>query len=73
MKPLVETNAYLRDPAVRYWMLEHNALESSLFEGAFGLRGKRATPAAKSKGPGVHSKVRSRRSKAARKKSAKGS
>jgi hypothetical protein len=79
MKSLVETNAYLSRPAARRRMLAHNALESSIFEGASGLRAKKATEAAtavkaaKAKDYTVHSKARGPLSKAAAKKAVKGS
>ncbi|MDQ2688524.1 MAG: hypothetical protein M3Y28_11735 [Armatimonadota bacterium] len=38
MKPLSETNPYLRDPEARRRMLEENAYQSSVFEGARGLQ-----------------------------------
>jgi hypothetical protein len=38
MKTLVETNIFLRSPRQRRRMLAHNALESSVFEGARRLR-----------------------------------
>ena len=59
MASLLETNPYLRDPETRQRMLEENAYQSSVFEGAQGL-----TP------PNQSSTVRKRRSTAARKKSA---
>ena len=37
MRPLTETNPYLRDPETRRRMLEQNVRESSIFEGARGL------------------------------------
>lgn len=70
MKALVETNAYLRRPAARRRMLVHNALESSIFEGASGLRAKKA---AKPKAHVVGRKGRRPLSKAASKKAVKGS
>ena len=57
MASLLETNPYLRDPETRRRMLEENAYQSSVFEGAQGL-----TPVASSD-------VRRRLSTAARKKS----
>ncbi len=56
MKPLSETNPYLRDAQARKRMLEENARQSSIFEGARGLpkpdsqpplRKRRSTAAAK--------------------------
>jgi hypothetical protein len=38
MKPLIETNRYLRDPATREHMLRHSVVESSYFEGARGVK-----------------------------------
>ncbi len=38
MASLLETNPYLRDPETRRRMLERNALDSSAFEGARGLK-----------------------------------
>ncbi len=38
MKPLIETNPYLRDPEKREQYLERNTYDSSVFEGARGLR-----------------------------------
>ncbi len=38
MKPLSETNPYLRDPQVRRRLLERNARDSSAFEGARGIK-----------------------------------
>lgn len=38
MAPLTQTNPYLRRPSVRNRMLRRNAVESSIFEGARGLR-----------------------------------
>ncbi len=38
MASLLETNPYLRDPETRRRMLERNALDSSAFEGAQGLK-----------------------------------
>jgi hypothetical protein len=35
---LAETNPYIRDPEKRRRMLEENALASSVFEGARGLK-----------------------------------
>jgi hypothetical protein len=58
MPSLLETNPYLRDPEKRRQMLEENAYQSSVFEGAQGL-----TPPAQSAKPAK------RRSIAARKKS----
>ena len=37
MKPLAETNPFIRDPETRRRMLEENANASSVFEGARGL------------------------------------
>ena len=79
MKALVETNAYLRRPAARRRMLVHNALESSIFEGASGLRTNKAAKGAmvvnagKTKECIVQSKARRPLSKAAPKKAVKGS
>lgn len=58
MASLIETNPYLRDPETRQRMLEENAYQSSVFEGAQGL-----TP------PVQSPPVRKRRSTAVRKKS----
>ena len=58
MASLLETNPYLRDPETRRRMLEENAYQSSVFEGAQGLM------------PPASSDVRRRRSTAARKKAA---
>lgn len=57
MPSLIETNPYLRDPETRRQMLEENAYQSSVFEGAQGLT------------PVQSPNVRKRRSTAARKKS----
>jgi hypothetical protein len=38
MKPLSQTNPYIRDPKTRRRLLEENALDSSAFEGARGLQ-----------------------------------
>lgn len=38
MASLLNTNPYLRDPETRRRMLERNALDSSAFEGARGLK-----------------------------------
>ncbi len=57
MASLIETNPYLRDPETRRRMLEENAYQSSVFEGAQGLAPVQSPCAAK------------RRSTAARKKS----
>jgi len=38
MKALVETNTYLRKRITRRRMLRRSAMESSIFEGAHGLR-----------------------------------
>jgi hypothetical protein len=38
MASLAETNPYLRDPEMRRRMLEEDALDSSVFEGARGLK-----------------------------------
>ncbi len=45
MKSLVETNAYLRRPGARRRMLQQNALESSIFEGASCLHAEKAAKA----------------------------
>jgi hypothetical protein len=37
MRPLIETNPYLRDPKKRMEMLIEDAYQSSIFEGAEGL------------------------------------
>ena len=37
MKPLSETNPYLRDPETRRRRIAHSVYESSVFEGARGL------------------------------------
>ena len=58
MKPLSETNPFIRDPETRRRMLEENAYASSVFEGARGL----PQPA-----------PRPRRARASAKKSVKGS
>jgi hypothetical protein len=72
MKTLVETNAYLRRPGARRRMLQHNALESSIFEGASCLHAEKVAKAAKDK---AHVVLEARRllSKAAAKKAVKGS
>jgi hypothetical protein len=87
MKALIETNAYLRRPAARRRMLQHNALESSIFEGASCLHAEKVAKAviaakdaivakvvkaAKAKDSTVHSKARRPLSKAAAKKAVKG-
>ena len=38
MRPLIETNSYLRDPEARRRMLEEDVYQSSVFEGARGLK-----------------------------------
>ncbi|MCC6581056.1 MAG: hypothetical protein IT440_11505 [Phycisphaeraceae bacterium] len=38
MIPLTQSNPYLRDPEAVRRMLERNALDSSMFEGARGLK-----------------------------------
>ena len=73
MKSLVETNAYLRGPAARRRMLRHNALESSIFEGAACLRGEKAAKTAKAEVLVVQSKARRPLARAAEKKAVKGS
>jgi hypothetical protein len=60
MASLAATNSYIRDPETRRRLLEENALDSSVFEGARGL-----TPAQSSAAP------RKRRSTASTKKSVK--
>ena len=71
MKPLVETNKYMRKASVRNRILAHNALESSVFEGARGLGPvKRAAKVSRVR---IHAKSASRLSKVSRKKSVKGS
>jgi hypothetical protein len=45
MKSLVETNAYLRRSGARRRMLQHNALESSIFEGASCLHAEKVAKA----------------------------
>ncbi len=60
MKPLIETNPYLRDPEQRRRMLEENAYASSVFEGARGL-------------PRPQLSTRPRRAKASTKKRVNGS
>ena len=62
MASLAETNPYLRDPKTRRRLLEEDALDSSVFEGARGL---------KARPPQI--KSHKRRSMASRKKSAKAS
>ena len=57
MASLLTTNPYLRDPETCRRMLEENAYQSSVFEGAQGLA------------PAASSDVRKRRSIAARKNS----
>jgi hypothetical protein len=37
MAALIDSNLYLRNPAAQRRWLKHNALESSVFEGARGL------------------------------------
>ncbi len=49
MKPLIETNPYLRDPEQRRRLLERNALDSSAFEGARGLTPHKAEGSSPSK------------------------
>ena len=44
MASLLETNPYLRDPETRRWMLKENALNSSAFEGARGLKSRYPQP-----------------------------
>ena len=44
MASLIETNPYLRDPETRRRMLERNALDSSAFEGARGLKPREPQP-----------------------------
>jgi hypothetical protein len=82
MKALVETNAYLRRPAARRRMLQHNALESSIFEGASCLHAEKVAKAvtaakaakvAKDKDHVVVPNARRPLSKAAVKKDVKGS
>jgi len=46
MTSLLETNPYLRDPETRRRMLERNALDSSAFEGARGLKPRDLQPSA---------------------------
>ncbi len=46
MASLLETNPYLRDPETRRRMLERNALDSSTFEGAWGLKPRDTQPRA---------------------------
>jgi hypothetical protein len=70
MKTLVDTNVYLHDPLVRRRMLVHSAMESSIFEGATGLR--KALPAKGETYVG-RSRPRRRRSTSATKVAAKGS
>ena len=60
MKPLIETNPYLRDPEERRRLLEENAYTSSVVEGARGL-------------PRPHTLGRSRRARASKKNPAKAS
>ena len=43
MKPLSETNPYIRDPEDATPLLERNARQSSVFEGARGLTDSRAS------------------------------
>jgi hypothetical protein len=57
MASLAETNPYIRDPETRRRLLEENALDSSVFEGARGLTSSQPQP-----------KNRKRRSIASRKK-----
>lgn len=38
MASLAETNPYIRDPEARRRLIEENALDSSAFEGARGLK-----------------------------------
>ena len=68
MKTLVETNPFLRDARIRRRMLEHNALESAIFEGANRLRSK-----IKAKPHSAVPQARGLRAKAASKKAVKGS
>ena len=44
MASLLETNPYLRDPETRRRTLERNALDSSAFEGARGLKPRDPQP-----------------------------
>ncbi len=60
MRPLSETNPYLRDPEERRRLLEENAYQSSVFEGAQGLPRPETPPSS-----------RARRSKVSTKKSVK--
>jgi hypothetical protein len=62
MASLAETNPYMRDPEMRRRMLEEDALDSSVFEGARGLK-----PLA------PHKKPHKRRSIASRKQPARAS
>jgi hypothetical protein len=73
MKSLVEANAYLRGPAARRGMLAHNALESSIFEGASCLHAEKVAKAAKDNVHVVGPNASRRFSKAAAKKAVKGS
>ena len=62
MASLAETNPYIRDPEMRRRLLEEDALDSSVFEGARGLK-----PSSAQNPPDK------RRSMASRKRSAKAS
>lgn len=62
MASLAETNPYMRDPEMRRRLLEEDALDSSVFEGARGLKPSSS-----------HKESRKRRSMASRKKPAKAS
>jgi hypothetical protein len=44
MASLAETNPYIRDPEMRRRLLEEDALDSSVFEGARGLKPSSAHP-----------------------------
>lgn len=58
-KPLIETHPLLRDPELRRAILEWNAYDSSVFEGARGL------PKPKSKRPRVLLRARASKKKRA--------
>mgnify|MGYP003332420372 CR=1 FL=1 len=47
MASLAEQNRYLRDPVVRRQMLEEDARQSSIFEGATGLKPPAPQPESK--------------------------
>jgi hypothetical protein len=56
MASLAETNPYIRDPETRRRLLEEDALDSSVFEGARGLK-----PSSAQTEPGKRRSIASRR------------